>query len=403
MTANLAVTLPRQIAARIVERVSAGVQKPIYVTDEAAEVVASSDETMLGSTHEVAARAIRDESLVSGAAAAGTTLGLPLVHGGQVVGAIVLDNVASQSEELGYMARTLAELIIHQMAVIEQLPRQSWAREKFLFDLLHGHLASTPDKAIQEAALLDINLAIPRVVVLVAIDLAQHDRASDARPQSLLPAVDREVWLKQRQGELLALALDIIGCRKTNIASFIGNQWLAILPSIDIGTVDRHRHHIARETQRFIDAIAKRPGVAATAGIGRYSAGWPALAQSYADARFALETGQQIHGPAKVFMPSNLGVASFVCSNDPVLKAQLARHLLEPIEQEPELLSTIEVFLDADLSPSLAAERLHIHRHTLAHRLDKVARLTSLDPRRFHDLAQLYAALVLRRTCAEPA
>ena len=102
-------------------------------------------------------------------------------------------------------------------------------------------------------------------------------------------------------------------------------------------------------------------------------------------------------------MPSNLGVASFVCSNDPVLKAQLAHHLLEPIEEEPELLSTIEVFLDADLSPSLAAERLHIHRHTLAHRLDKVARLTSLDPRRFHDLAQLYAALVLRRTCAEPA
>jgi sugar diacid utilization regulator len=85
------------------------------------------------------------------------------------VGAIVLDTVAAQGDELGYMARALAELIIHQMTVIEQLPRQSWAREKFLFDLLHGHLINTADIAIQEAVLLDIDLALPRVVVLAVL------------------------------------------------------------------------------------------------------------------------------------------------------------------------------------------------------------------------------------------
>jgi carbohydrate diacid regulator len=43
----------------------------------------------------------------------------------------------------------------------------------------------------------------------------------------------------------------------------------------------------------------------------------------------------------------------------------------------------------------LAAQTLHIHRHTLAYRLDKITRLTGLNPRQFEDAVQLYAALLL--------
>jgi carbohydrate diacid regulator len=400
MTANPAATMHRQIALRIVERVSAAVQNDIYVTDDATEVVASSAGRPPGIVHDVAARAIADGVLARNETTDGSMLGLPLVYSGHVVGAIILDAVAPHSEELAYMARALAELIIHQMTVIEQLPRQPWAREKFLFDLLQGHLADTADMALQEAALLGIDLTIPRVVVLVAIEPPQNDQANGAQPRSVLLTIERKLRLEQREGAVFDLAREVIGYRETDVASFIGDRWLVIVPTIDSSAVDAQRQQIAHTVQRFLDAFALRIGGTISAGVGRYYAGWQALAQSFADARFALEVGRQIHGAARVYMPSDLGVASFVCSNDPVLKAQLAQHLLHQIADEPELLSTIEVFVDANLSPSLAAQRLHIHRHTLAYRLDKVAQLTGLDPRRFHDLAQLYAALVLRRTCA---
>src|SRR5439155_6819368 len=99
----------------------------------------------------------------------------------------------------------------------------------------------------------------------------------------------------------------------------VGDRWLAILPMIDAAKIDTFRQRITCDVQRFIDSLTERAGATATAGIGRYYAGWAALAQSFADARFALETGRQIYGAARVFMPSNLGVASFICSNDPVL------------------------------------------------------------------------------------
>lgn len=398
MTTNHTAPLSQEIASRIVERISASIQQRIYVTDGAGAVIAGSDAAPPGVAREVALQAIADGAMVRRSNTGSSVIGLPLVNGGQIAGAIVLDSVAPQSDDVAYMARTLAELIIHQMLVVEQLPQQDWAREKFVFDLLHGRLAATPDLALQEAALLDLDLSKPRVVVLVAIESAQLAE-SGGGPQSSLPVIDTRMRSARREAELLAFVRRALQPRVVDIACFVGDRWLAMLPAVTPGSAELQRGDIARDLERLLELLARERAERATVGVGRYYDGWPALAQSFADARFALEIGREIQGAGRVYLPSDLGVASFVCSNDAVLKTQLAEHLVRPLVQDAELLHTLEVFLDANLSPSVAAERLYIHRHTLAHRLDKITRLTGLDPRRFHELAQLHAALVLHQTC----
>lgn len=58
--------------------------------------------------------------------------------------------------------------------------------------------------------------------------------------------------------------------------------------------------------------------------------------------------------------------------------------------------TTLAAFLRVDLAPSLTAKELSIHRHTLSYRLDKIAALAGLEPRRFRDAAQLHVAILLR-------
>jgi carbohydrate diacid regulator len=398
MSTKLMATLYHLIASRIVERISASVQKPVYVTDADGEITASSNGMVPNDVREIAGQAIAIGAIVRKPKGSGSSVALPLVHGGQIVGAIVVEAVNPQNDDVVFMARALAELIIHQMLVVEQLPHQTWAREKFLFDLFQGRLADAPDVALQEAALLDLDLLVPRVVVLVGFENGHPDTGA-AVPQSALPVIEKKLQKTQREGQLIAFTQRVLDTRYAETACPYGNCWLAFLPAIDPHAADRDRHKIAHDLQQLLDRLAKEHNEHATVGVGRYYDGWPALAQSFADARFALEIGRYIHGAGQVYLPSNLGVASFVCSNDVVLKTQLAQHLVHRIVEEPELLHTIDVFLDANLSPSVAAERLHIHRHTLAHRLDKITRLTGLDPRQFHELAQLHAALVLYRTC----
>jgi carbohydrate diacid regulator len=104
-----------------------------------------------------------------------------------------------------------------------------------------------------------------------------------------------------------------------------------------------------------------------------------------------------------VYLSDALGAASFVGNADPALKRELARHLVGPLDVDPDLRITLETFLRSNLSPSVTAEALHIHRHTLTYRLDKIARLTDCDPREFEAAVRFYVALLAERIHAPHA
>jgi carbohydrate diacid regulator len=135
-------------------------------------------------------------------------------------------------------------------------------------------------------------------------------------------------------------------------------------------------------------------------GIGRYHPGIGGLARSYSDARAALTLGRRFHGQNRVHCLDGLGIAAFVGLSDENTKVGLARHLLGPLDHEPDLLQTLEAYFDEDCSQSATANKLSIHRNTLGYRFDKVQTLTGLDPRRFDDAVQVRLALVLRSLAA---
>jgi carbohydrate diacid regulator len=77
-------------------------------------------------------------------------------------------------------------------------------------------------------------------------------------------------------------------------------------------------------------------------------------------------------------------------------KIDLAKYLLSPLDHERELLSTLDVFFTENCCPSATAKQLSIHRNTLSYRLDKIASLTGLDPRKFDNAVQMRLCLLLR-------
>jgi carbohydrate diacid regulator len=110
----------------------------------------------------------------------------------------------------------------------------------------------------------------------------------------------------------------------------------------------------------------------------------------------ALSLGRSVQGEEHVHSIEELAVAVFVGAADHRAKVDLARQLLAPLEDEPHLAQTLELFFQQDASASTAASRLSIHRNTLSYRLDRITALTGLDPRRFDDAVQLRLALFLR-------
>ncbi|MBV9291440.1 MAG: helix-turn-helix domain-containing protein [Frankiales bacterium] len=91
---------------------------------------------------------------------------------------------------------------------------------------------------------------------------------------------------------------------------------------------------------------------------------------------------------------------------DVLLEYQLTRpsdateellRLLDPLDRNPDLPHTLEVYLANDLDRRRTAAALHVHPNTLDYRLRRIVELTGLDPSTTRGLQLLGAALAARR------
>jgi carbohydrate diacid regulator len=136
-------------------------------------------------------------------------------------------------------------------------------------------------------------------------------------------------------------------------------------------------------------------------GIGRYHPGRDGLLRSYQDAKTALVLGQHIERKELVFCLTDLGLPALVCPDEQT-KLEVAHHLLNPLDYEPELLRTLELYLTNNCHLALTATMMSLHRNTLGHRLDKIESLIGLNPRRFEDAVQIRLALMVKKLCSRP-
>lgn len=90
---------------------------------------------------------------------------------------------------------------------------------------------------------------------------------------------------------------------------------------------------------------------------------------------------------------------------DVLLEYHLTRHdesssalaaLLDPLDERPELLQTVRIFLEEQHDRRRTARRLALHPNTVDNRLARVAELTGLDPSSPRGVTLLVTALALR-------
>ncbi|MCL5033000.1 MAG: helix-turn-helix domain-containing protein [Thermotogae bacterium] len=68
--------------------------------------------------------------------------------------------------------------------------------------------------------------------------------------------------------------------------------------------------------------------------------------------------------------------------------------LIEKLEKYPELLQTLKIFFENDVSPVKTSKVMKIHRNTILNRLNKIREITYLDPKVFKDSVILYLTLM---------
>lgn len=381
-----------RVADSVVARTAELLATDVSVVDDRGVTLASTDPDLVGLPFDL----VQPNS-------ASRSLRVPLrldSHEGQVV-----IGIPTTGEVLPpRLVQALVELVINQAAVLEQIPKRHELKDKFIHDLLRGQIGDEGDVQ-REAQILGMDFTRPRAVIL--IDSAEFILGADGLDR---PEVS-EVQRRRRAQLVIASVVGFFALPDDTICAYIGDGDVAVLKAsstqdLEAWTDDDSPEQPAASwanlsaLKRAADALLARlrrdTGANVTIGIGRYHPGIRGLAHSYQDARAALSLGRRFHGQNRAHCLDGLGMAAFVGVADERTKIDLARHLLSPLDHAADLLETLDVYFAEDCCPSTAAARLAIHRNTLSYRLDKVALLTGLDPRRFDDAVQIRLALLVR-------
>lgn len=386
-----------RVAEAVTERTAGLLAAPVSVVDDRGVVVASSDPMLIGR--------LLDLSAVN---TDGEYLGVPL-HLASQVGTVVIGQPDGEVIP-PRLATKLVELVINQTAVVDRLPNKHELKNKLIHDLLHGAVENEAP-ILREAQILGMDLAPPRVVIL--IDAATYILAPTAGQQP-----PSEARIRQRANVVISGVVDFFHLPNDTICAYIGDGEVAVLKAsnkrnlsawvtgADEPTLSNpswaNLAALKRACTALLAQLSAHTNATINVGIGRYHPGISGLASSYQDARAGLSLGRRFRGPNQVHCLDSLGVAAFVGVSDERTKIDLATYLLTPLDHEPELLATASTFFANDCSPSQTAAALSIHRNTLSYRLDKIASLTGLDPRRFDDAVQIRLALLLRSIQGEP-
>jgi carbohydrate diacid regulator len=320
-----------------------------------------------------------------------TPWAIPFNYGGNLVGYIVMGQELSNQAEITPLVRSIAELIMHQSILIDQIPKQEERLDKFIYDILNRPIGDEPLLAA-EARLFDINLAHPRIAIVVLIDdpllTGGH---SD-------PTSDREIRIARYKSGIDRGLRSFYTSSSNNIVAYIGQNNFCILKDLAAGDdLAESLENFKKSINTIYDIIKSEIKLPTTLGVGNYHPGLTGLRQSYHEASSAIELGSQMWGGDRIYRIDDFGVVAPLLSGVDENNIYFSRELLERLGENTEIIQTLEAFFKYDMSLTRTAEELKIHRNTLVYRLDRIAETLALDPRNFDDAVQIKLAILFTR------
>lgn len=384
-----------QIADMIASSLSETMQTTVFIRDDKHKVIASKSFGKFSSTD-------HQNGTGSSLRSSAEYLTLPL-HVLDEVGEVQIQKFVDNDTISPKLAQAFLDLVVSKIAY-PAFPDQQTFKNQIISNLLRNEFAEA-SLAKQQASLLSIDFNPPRAVIL--IDMAEFFLIKRK-------GLDLPSYQRQHLSRLIINSIvNFFSLPDDTICADLGGGEFAVLKASDTKNLDPWATHdvdlfeptsstwmnleaLKRASEALLAKLKEETSTALSIGIGRYYPGISGLACSYQDAKVALRLGRQIKGPDRVHCLDDLGIAAFAFVADERTKLELALHLLSPLENDHELLHTLKVFFTQNCALSLTAKQLCIHRNTLTYRLQKIASLTGLDPRRFDEAVQIRLALLLR-------
>lgn len=334
------------LAQEIADKVMTVIPYNVNIMDETGMIIGSGDANRKGKMHQGAIAAVEQNTIVCIYDSEGPSMpgvNIPIHFRNKIIGVIGISGEPAIVEPFAELVRVTAELLINQEYLFTERRIQEQMKEEFLYQwVFRQDQYDAVFKNNGEA--IGINLDMERKAIIVKGETM------------------KEPYLKDQEFSF-----------KLNHSTF-----LFIVPT-DSDILKRLEQMSTHHRTKI--------------GIGGSST---QVSKSVHEAKRAIEIAEKLTLPSTYCDYQDLKFIDYLTNKD--MPFSEIGNFFQDFEATPkgqELIETLLCYIKNSGDMNAISKELHIHRNSLAYRLQRIEILTSKNPKKFTDLFQLYTGYVM--------
>ena len=354
----------RSLAEQIVNTIKDVCNHDINFIDCSGIILASTNPARIGTFHEIGLKAAQTGTSIEVTeddSFSGTQKGInmPLYHEGRILAVIGITGVPDHIRKYAYLAERITNLLIREQE-LNQYSRREADKKHFVLQSLIQNDTSNRDYLSSSLETFHIGLSRSYRLILIRIDSRYN--------------LTNLSLIEQKTQEMFALA-------GISLFTFFYPRDFAAL--IDTETYQKQAfifHTFANENASILQvAVGKSTPVFQ-------------VHHSYESALTAINTLTNASENFALFDDLTLQLILSSVTDD------TRNHFLQKTISglSTQDLDIIKVYFSEDMSLIRTCDKLYLHKNTLQYKLNRIHKITGLNPRKFQDAVLLYLAVLLR-------
>jgi carbohydrate diacid regulator len=388
-------------AQNIVEKTIKILGRNINIMNSLGIIVGSGDKKRVDTYHQGAAEIIKTGEAMeitteqaNGLEGARPGVNLPIFLNEKIVGVVGITGEPEEVRPFGQLLKISVETMLKQFYLSEQLRMEQNAKELYISDILNGNFQESVGMFIAKGEVLGYNMSLPRIALVIRIHDFEGVHHKD------LNIEDKVELIEQKMREKILDCIKSVFNNPEHMISYSGSSNYVLLFALD----KIHFQTVKKQLKEIVEVLRKKVekySVDFCIGVGSYYSELTGLRRSYKEAIKAIQILDKMpmsHELPELVFASDMGLEMMLASTPEEIiqsyKSQvLAKDGAEDFLNDIKLIKTLRAYFSSNLNISKTAERLNITRNTVSGRLDKIKKLTGLEPGNFNDAVKLKVLL----------
>lgn len=204
---------------------------------------------------------------------------------------------------------------------------------------------------------------------------------------------------KKSNDVVLELVKNLSEMRSKDFVTNVDEHSVVLIKDVSGVSEEEMETHLASIAASLADNLHMEAMIRVRVGYGNVVLDIPSIAESYKEAKMALEVGRVFYAEYDTISYGKLGIGRLIYQLpmslcDMFIKEVFGDEIPDILDDE-EAMSTINKFFENNLNISETARQLYVHRNTLVYRLERIQKAIGLDIGKFDDAMTFKIAVMV--------